>query len=168
DVERVVPGPHEGIALVHSAAPIPAQRLGPRHTMACGMIVLWSMMPDRPTRGQRGSRYSASDLAALVAALKVYTAEQVDTPARLDTSVPFQPVYPNALKEQGVRGSVLAEFVVDTLGRVEMETIGVVVPADQQFIDSVRAALGSARFPPAVREGQLVRQLVHLPVRFDA
>jgi len=168
DLDNFEPGSLEGIEVYHSAATIPAELSVPRDKMACGMIVLWSMMPDRPTRGQRGSRYSASDLAALVAALKVYTAEQVDTAARLDSSVPFQPIYPNALKEQGVRGSVLAEFVVDTLGRVEMDTFGVVVPADQQFIDSVRAALGSARFTPAVREGQLVRQLVHLPVRFDA
>ncbi len=168
DLDNFEPNSLEGIEIYSSAATVPAELSVPRDKMACGMIVLWSMMPDRPTRGSRGSRYSAADLAALVSSLKIYTAEQVDEQARLDESVAFMPVYPNALKEQGVRGSVLAEFVVDTLGKVELETFGVVTPADPQFIDAVRAALRSARFIPAVREGRLVRQLVHLPVRFDA
>lgn len=168
DLDNFEPNSLEGIEIYSSAATVPAELSVPRDKMACGMIVLWSMMPDRPTRGSRGSRYSAADLAALVSSLKIYTAEQVDQQARLDESVAFMPVYPNALKEQGIRGSVLAEFVVDTLGKVELETFGVVTPADPQFIDAVRAALRSARFIPAVREGRLVRQLVHLPVRFDA
>jgi len=167
DVDNFQPSSLEGIEVYQTAASVPAELSVPRDRMACGMIVLWSRMPERPTRGASSSRYSAGDLAALVSSLKVYTADQVDSKARLESVESFRPAYPTALRALETTGSVLAEFVVDSAGRVEMDTFGVVTPARTEFIEAVRAALPRARFIPATIDGRPVRQLVHLPVRFD-
>lgn len=168
DVDAFEPSTLEGIEIYHSASNIPAELSVPRDRMACGMLVLWTKMPDRPGRQVASSRYSASDLAALVSSLKVYMADQVDTRAELSSEETLRPVYPPAQRAEGVEGFVLAEFVVDTTGRVEMDTFGVVSPAAPAFVEAVRAALPAARFIPATRDGQRVRQLVQLPVRFAA
>lgn len=165
DLDNFEPSTLEGIEVYQSAANAPVELSVPNHVTACGMIVLWTRMPERPSR-TKATRYTAGDLAAFVAALKVYTAEQVDVPAQLDAEAVFRPAYPAELRSEGVEGDVLAEFVVDTTGRVEMDTFGVVNPSRQEFINAVRSALPAARFTPAILEGRRVRQLVHLPVRF--
>ena len=89
----------------------------------------------------------------------VYEAATVDRAV-----VPFsdnpQPSYPTTLRAAGIEGSVLARFVVDTLGRVEPGSIAFVAATHDAFSESVRYALRHSRFTPA-RVGQLpVRQLV--------
>jgi TonB family protein len=61
----------------------------------------------------------------------------------------------------------VVEFVVDTSGAVEWETVGVVAATHPQLAESARAAMRTARFVPAQRAGRLVRQLVQLPLRWD-
>lgn len=70
------------------------------------------------------------------------------------------PIYPQDLLEQGFEGSVDAEFVVDTTGRVDLGTIKVLESADSAFSRSVETALAGALFRPAWRNLQKVRQLV--------
>lgn len=70
------------------------------------------------------------------------------------------PIYPQDLLEQGFEGSVDAEFVVDTTGRVDLSTIKVVESSDEAFSRSVETALAGALFRPAWRNLQKVRQLV--------
>jgi hypothetical protein len=53
-----------------------------------------------------------------------------------------------------------ATYVVDTTGRVDTRTIRVMQSDDSLFTESVRTALGEARFRPAKRLGKTVRQLV--------
>jgi TonB family protein len=66
-----------------------------------------------------------------------------------------------------VRGTVLAEFVVDAEGKVEGDTFGVVSSSNPLFTAAVRAMIAKAVFTPALRAGKPVRQLVHQPFEFS-
>jgi TonB family protein len=70
------------------------------------------------------------------------------------------PIYPPELSVRGKEGKVDATYVVDTTGRVDTRTIHVMQSDDSLFSESVRTALGEARFRPAKRLGKTVRQLV--------
>jgi TonB family protein len=76
------------------------------------------------------------------------------------------PIYPRELLAIGVEGSVQAIYVVDSTGLVDTTTVQVVRSDDPRFSESVRTALGQARFRPAKRAGKTVRQLVAQQFRF--
>ena len=61
------------------------------------------------------------------------------------------PVYPRDLIATATEGQVDAIYVVDTIGRVDTTTIQVIQSNDPRFTESVRTALGEARFQPAKR-----------------
>ena len=69
------------------------------------------------------------------------------------------PRYPTMLQSAGVEGDVRAQFVVDTLGRVERGSVRVLDTTHDLFASSVRDALTRARFTPAEAGGRKVRQL---------
>jgi protein TonB len=76
-----------------------------------------------------------------------------------------EPRYPAPLREAGIQGRVVAEFVVDTLGRAEMD--GLTLDAAQiLFGESVRAVLPRYRFTPGEVAGSKVRTRVQLPFDF--
>jgi outer membrane biosynthesis protein TonB len=60
----------------------------------------------------------------------------------------------------------VAEFVVDTLGRVELRHFGIVSSTDRLFSDAVRETASAARFTPARKGDRVVRQLVRQPFEF--
>jgi protein TonB len=66
----------------------------------------------------------------------------------------------------GKEGRVVATFVVDTTGRVEMTSVQVLASDDPEFSESVRTALGEMQFRPATRGGRPVRQLVEQRFNF--
>lgn len=70
------------------------------------------------------------------------------------------PIYPQPLLEGGIEGSVEAEFVVDTTGRVDLSTVTVLNSTHDDFSASVKTALAGAMFRPAWRNLRKVRQLV--------
>jgi TonB family protein len=111
-------------------------------------------------RGERsGARKDQPFGPAPFLAEKVYSVLQVDQMVeRYPSST--APVYPPELSAQGKEGKVDATYVVDTIGRVDTTTIQVLQSDDPRFTESVRTALGEARFRPAKRAGQPVRQLV--------
>lgn len=76
------------------------------------------------------------------------------------------PQYPAALRTAGIEGSVSARFVVDTTGRVIMESVIVDAADHPLFADAVIEALRRARFTPAELRGRKVRQLVVQPFVF--
>jgi TonB family protein len=100
-----------------------------------------------------------------VAAGQPYFDFQVEVPV---TVLPGSvgPRYPEALRAQKVSGTVLAQFVVNTDGIPEMSTFKAVRSPDEAFTASVRDALGSMRFKPALIGGKAVRQLVQAPFAF--
>lgn len=76
------------------------------------------------------------------------------------------PRYPSLLQSAGVDGDVRAQFVVDTLGRVEPGTVRILESSHESFSQAVRDALVRARFVPAEAGGRKVRQLVEQPFSF--
>ncbi len=76
------------------------------------------------------------------------------------------PFYPEALRNSGVEGQVVALFVVDEQGRAEEGSIRFVRSDSPLFEDAVRAALRRMRFAPAEVAGRKVRQLVQMPFLF--
>lgn len=85
------------------------------------------------------------------------------------------PQYPSSASYDQVSGSVLLQFVVDTLGKAERSTIRDVWPSDKprelgryydDFVHSVAKVLPSWRFYPARVGSCPVNQLVQLPLRF--
>jgi TonB family protein len=107
------------------------------------------------------------DLQSLIAQLSVFNADQVDRRATLDTTRLLQLSFPPPLFAAGIQGLVIAEFVVDTVGRVESGTVGIVSSTAPLFTEAVRVALESASYLPAIKNGHAVRQLVQQPFEFS-
>jgi periplasmic protein TonB len=76
------------------------------------------------------------------------------------------PRYPAELRAARIEGKVLARFVVDTTGRVRMESVIVDASPHPKFTDAVVDALRRARFQPAEYRGRKVPQLVSQPFQF--
>ena len=76
------------------------------------------------------------------------------------------PEYPRTLRERGIEGMVIAQFVVDREGRMEPNTLRFLRARHVEFVDAVIRVLPGYRFKPA-RVGRCpVRQLVQLPFEF--
>jgi periplasmic protein TonB len=76
------------------------------------------------------------------------------------------PRYPDMLRSANVEGEVLAQFVVDTTGRVENGSVKILKSSHDLFTTSVRQALNGMRFYPAEIGGRKVKQLVQQPFNF--
>jgi TonB family protein len=168
DVDIFSPFTLDGIEVYKGVSEVPVELRGPRGEERCGVIAIWSRMPERQPRKSKRKPVTAEELNKLIASATVYTADQVDQPARADSTVMLEPIYPDSLKAAHTSGTAIVEFVVDTEGRVETETISVVVASHPAFARAARDAAPSARFIPAVHQGRPVRQVVQLPVEFQA
>lgn len=157
DVDAVAPTDVAAFEIYSGAATVPVEYVVPFGPTACGTILIWTKHPEPP---QRGAHVTAAQLDSLVATLEVFTADQVDTPARADTAAPVAPVYPDSLYRERVSGHVIAEFVVGPDGRARPGTIGVVSSTDPLFTAAVRQAIVQARFIAARRNGAPVPQVV--------
>lgn len=89
----------------------------------------------------------------------VMSSDQVDRQAAALPGT-LAPHYPEALRTEGVEGTVVARFVVDTAGRAEPASFVVVGSANPLFASAVETALLRARFRPAESSRVRVRQLV--------
>lgn len=76
------------------------------------------------------------------------------------------PRYPTALQSAAIEGDVRAQFVVDTLGRVEEGSVRILEATHDLFARAVRDALARARFTPAEARGRKVRQLAEQTFTF--
>lgn len=76
------------------------------------------------------------------------------------------PPYPPMLRSARVEGKVLAQFVVDTTGVVDLSTFKVLESSHELFSEAVRDAVAHMRFYPAERSGVKVRQVVQQPFVF--
>jgi TonB family protein len=164
DLDAFAPTTLEGIEL-YLGASVPSRYAGVRGQSECGVILLWSRGPDTEPK-LAGRSITPEELEELIASATIYTAEQVDTAARLNQSHPLAIGYPPSLRAEHIEGRVLAEFVVDTLGRVEADRFGIVGSSDPLFSDAVRSAIRGASYTPAIRAGRRVRQLVRQPFEF--
>ena len=164
DLDAFPPNSIQGIELYLGSTTAPMRYQADRDQSSCGTILLWSRGPDTdPVLPASANKW---DFERMVATLTIFTPDQVDKPAQPDGGHPLDVKYPPALFAAGVRGSVLAEFVVDPAGKIEYETLGIVSSTHPLFSDAVRRALESARYTPAMKGGHAVRQLVQQPFDF--
>ena len=164
DVDVFDPSGVEGVEIYMGMLTVPPEFMAPRGMERCGVIAIWSR-PYRP-KPRPETAASRAKLQRMVESAAVYTADEVDTPARIEQAS-FAPVYPDSLWRTGTSGQTLVEFVVDSVGQVEMDYFSVVSGSHVEFGESVRSALAGARFAPAIKSGRRVRQIVQLPTRFD-
>src|SRR2546423_2278279 len=165
DLDSFVPSSIHGIELYLGSTTAPARYTYTRDVSSCGTILIWSRGPD--TDPIVSTPTPSVDLEGLVANLSVFNADQVDRRAILDTTRLLQLSFPPPLYAEGVQGLVIAEFVVDTMGRVENGTVGIVSSTAPLFTEAVRVALESASYLPAQKNGHPVRQLVQQPFEFS-
>ena len=92
---------------------------------------------------------------------------EVEQPVRLARRY-GPPVFPPELAAAGISGEALLRFIVDTAGRVEPGTTVPLRATHPEFADAGRRAVSLWQFTPALRDGRTVRQVVELPLRFDA
>jgi TonB family protein len=102
----------------------------------------------------------------LVTANQTYFEFQVEQQALPVPGSP-SPKYPDLLRRAGVDGTVLAQFVIDTLGRADLSTFKVLKSTHELFTESVRAALPQIKFHAAQVGGRPVKQLVQMPFDFS-
>lgn len=91
---------------------------------------------------------------------------QVEKQAKLVDGT-ANPQYPDMLKASSIQGEVLAQFVIDTTGRADINTFKVLKSTHQLFTDAVKKDLPRMRFLPAEVGGKKVKQLVQLPFSFS-
>ena len=166
DLDAFPPSTIQGIELYLGSTTAPMRYIATRDLSSCGTILLWSRGPDTdPPVKPEPSRF---DLEKLIASLKVYTPEQVDRPAVVDPQHAVSVEYPAPLFASGVGGSVIAEFIVDTDGKVEEGSVGIVSSTDPLLSDAVRRAIEVATFRPAMLRGSAVKQVVQQPFSFPS
>ena len=76
------------------------------------------------------------------------------------------PEYPSSLRDRGVEGSVLAQFVVNESGRYESGTLKILSSSNPEFTAAVKDALPRMKFSAAQIGGKKVQQLVQMPFQF--
>jgi TonB family protein len=110
-------------------------------------------------------RRTPMSIALLRFASPAYFEFQVEKPALPKRGNPA-PKYPDGLRQSGVEGEVLAQFIISQEGRVEMRSFRVLKSAHEDFVTAIREVLPRLRFSPAVVHGCPVRQLAQVPFAF--
>ena len=77
------------------------------------------------------------------------------------------PEYPSILRDQGITGKVLAQFVVGENGRYEGGSLKILDSSNPAFSAAVKDALPRMRFSAAQIGGKKVSQLVQMPFVFN-
>ena len=108
---------------------------------------------------QGASRSSRGSIVPAVRRDTVYSEVQVEKPAQAVEGAQL-PEYPTALRQAGIEGSVVAEFVVRADGSVDADSARIVSASHPGFVDPVRSAIPSLRYLPAEIRGRPVSQLV--------
>ena len=76
------------------------------------------------------------------------------------------PEYPSSLRDSGVEGQVLAQFVVGENGRYQGGSLKILSSSNPAFTAAVKDALPRMKFSAAQIGGKKVAQLVQMPFQF--
>jgi protein TonB len=119
-----------------------------------------------PTKGDLGRDTTSNAPApSLAGADSVFSQLEVDsTVTRYPGSA--APAYPLEMLKQGIQGSVMTQYVVDTTGFADTSSLKVLRSTHDDFTAAVRAALPYMRFYPAKVGSKKVRQLVEQEFTF--
>jgi TonB family protein len=165
DLDSFSPVSLEGIEMYLGSTNAPPRYQMARGQSECGTILLWSRSSDSELQRAMAS-VAPETLELLIQSLSVFSSDEVDTPVSLEAWGVWEVPYPPSMRATGESGSVVAEFVVDTLGRVEHDNFGIVSSSNTLFTEAVREAMRTVVFRPAMRQGRRVRQLVRQPFDF--
>jgi protein TonB len=77
------------------------------------------------------------------------------------------PRYPEMLRQAGIEGSVVLEFVIDTTGRVEESSIKINQSTNRAFEGPARDVIRRSLYRPGRVRGQAVRVLVQQSISFS-
>lgn len=97
---------------------------------------------------------------------QVFLAAEVDETPQVENAAACQPKYPPVMQSAGIPGKVVAQFVVNTDGRVDQSTFKVVNSTHKSFEDPAKEALFKCAFKPGKSHGQPVRVLVQQAMSF--
>ncbi len=86
-----------------------------------------------------------------------------ERPERLSGPLPR---YPEMLRQAGIEGVVLLEFVIDTSGRVEAESVKVLQSTNRAFEGPAKTVIERSLYRPGRVRGQAVRVLVSQQIGF--
>jgi|SRR5436190_16632477 len=119
-----------------------------------------------PSIGDLGRDLTNSDSApTLAGGDSVFSQLEVDSiVSRYPGSA--APAYPIEMLKQGLQGSVMTQYVVDTSGFADTTSLKIVRTTHPEFSEAVRAALPFMRFSPAKVGSKKVRQLVEQEFSF--
>lgn len=168
DLNNFDPRSFAGVEIYSGPSSVPAEFLG-NQTMSSsgGTIVLWTREGQlRAKKRKPGEPSPASIIADMIEQQRVFTASEVDAPARPDSADLIRPIYPDSFYLAAVPGKVLAEFVVTQSGDVIMDTFGIVAATHPQFAEAVRRAVKDQRYVAARRGQNRVSQVVQQPFDF--
>jgi TonB family protein len=126
-----------------------------------GVTPRWRGAPARPINADS----IAAMTAARTASADTYFEFQVDEPATMQGRANLR--YAIELRNAGIEGTVLAQFVLGTDGRIDPSTFKVLTTDHEGFVESVREALPRMRYTAARKDGRAVRQLVQQPFVFQ-
>ena len=167
DIDNVPTRSIEAMEIYTGIAALPSEfTAGPTTTTSCGTIVIWSRQGEPRSRKRPKGESAAAEIQRLVESLSVYTADQVDVPARADSNRRVVPIYPHDLYRTATAGEVLVEFVVEPDGTVDMESFNVVWSTNPAFGESVKRAVRETAWIPGIKQGRTVRQVLQQPFRF--
>jgi TonB family protein len=165
DLDSFSPASLEGIEMYLGSNNAPPRYQMARGQSECGTILLWSRSSDSDIHRPMTS-VDPETLELLIQSLSVFSVDEVDSPVSLEAWGVWDVPYPPSMRATGESGSVLAEFVVDTLGRVERDNFGIVSSSNPLFTEAVTDAVRTVVFRPAMRQGRKVRQLMRQPFEF--
>lgn len=97
----------------------------------------------------------------------VGTAASLSESGRRDLARLLERSYPPLLRESGVTGQAVMQFVVNEDGRVEGSTIKVISATHDAFGDASGDVLRQARFTPARVGSRKVRMMLQLPISWS-
>jgi hypothetical protein len=167
DIDNVPARSIEAMEIYTGIAALPSEfTAGPTTTTSCGTIVIWSRQGEPRTRKRSRGESAAAEIQRLVESLQLYTADQVDHPARADSTRRVMPIYPHDLFRTATPGEVLVEFIVEADGTVDMESYNIVWATHPAFGESVRRAVRETAWIPGVKQGRSVRQVLQQPYKF--
>lgn len=167
DIDNVPTRSIEAMEIYTGIAALPSEfTAGPTTTTSCGTIVIWSRQGEPRSRRRAKGESAAAEIQRLVETLSVYTADQVDQPARADSNRRVVPIYPHDLYRTATPGEVLVEFVVEPDGTVDMDSFNVVWSTHAAFGESVKRAVRETAWIPGIKQGRTVRQVLQQPFRF--
>jgi TonB family protein len=76
------------------------------------------------------------------------------------------PVYPPLLQQAGIEGTVMVQAIIDTMGRVEPNSIKITQTANPGFNESAKTTVLKSLFRPARVYGKAVRVLIQIPIAY--